>query len=190
MTGTTPVVCEVDASGFWYNHWPKLCIFLNQEKIFDEDLVERKKLRFEFFCRESNQLTFLHHDKKFGENGIYDSSSDGSESCYIQIHDVLFDGVSIDHLLGNLELNAIWTAEQEQLMGKEFCDQYRSYRSNGTMSFNGTMTLNFDTPVYNWLTLSKYKVPMKETAYFSNYSARWHYEQDLELIEQIKKLIQ
>jgi hypothetical protein len=46
------------------------------------------------------------------------------------------------------------------------------------------------TPILNWLTVTKYKKPVEKTAYFSSHSLRWHYEEDLKLIEEIKKLIQ
>jgi hypothetical protein len=58
------------------------------------------------------------------------------------------------------------------------------------MTFNGEIVLDFETPVLNWLTIKKFQVPINEdAAYFSNYSARWHYARDLELINSIKQLM-
>ena len=60
---------------------------------------------------------------------------------------------------------------------------------NRAMNFNSIFTLEFETPILNWLTIAKYKQPVKDTAYFSNHTLRWHYDEDLKLIEEIKQLI-
>jgi hypothetical protein len=57
------------------------------------------------------------------------------------------------------------------------------------MNFNSLFKISFETPILNWLTIAKYKMESKQHAYFSNYSLRWHYEEDLKLIEEIKSLI-
>ena len=58
------------------------------------------------------------------------------------------------------------------------------------INFNGSILIELDTPIYNWLIISKYKVPITDTTYFSNYSARWHYDEDFKIIKEIKELIQ
>ena len=73
---------------------------------------------------------------------------------------------------------------------KEFIDTYSKIQCYGMMNFNGSIVIEFDTPIYNWLIISKYKVPITDTTYFSNYSARWHYDEDFKIIKEIKELIQ
>jgi hypothetical protein len=58
------------------------------------------------------------------------------------------------------------------------------------MNFNGTIGLEFDTPVYDWMIVKKYKKPIdKNIAYFSNHTARWHYEEDIKILNEIKSLM-
>jgi hypothetical protein len=88
-----------------------------------------------------------------------------------------------------LIFNTEWTESQIQQNTKEFINNYNEIQCYGSMNFNGAITLEFSIPIYHWLIFSKYKVPMTDEAYFSNYSARWHYEDDLKAIQEIKELM-
>jgi hypothetical protein len=180
----------VSLTGHYYNHWPNLKILHNNVTVFDQPIIGNQSLSFDLTCRKINELKFIHYGKSFGEDGVWDSSPDASEQCFININDILFNEVSIGETLkSKLIFNTRWTDLQQQHNTQEFIDTYSKIQCYGMMNFNGSITIDFDTPVYNWLIFNKYKVPMTDTAYFSNYSARWHYEEDLNVIKEIKELI-
>jgi hypothetical protein len=181
----------ISVTGHYYNHWPNLKILHNNIIIFDQPIVNKQQLTFDLTCTQINELKFIHYGKSFGENGVWDSSPNASEQCFVNIDNIFFNAVSIGEALkSKLIFNTEWTDLQIQQNTQEFIDTYNKIQCYGMMNFNGSITIEFDTPIYNWLILSKYKVPITDTAYFSNYSARWHYDEDLKIIKEIKELIQ
>ena len=181
----------ISVTGHYYNHWPNLKILHNNIIIFDQPIVNKQQLTFDLTCTQINELKFIHYGISFGENGVWDSSPNASEQCFVNIDNIFFNAVSIGEALkSKLIFNTEWTDLQIQQNTQEFIDTYNKIQCYGMMNFNGSITIEFDTPIYNWLILSKYKVPITDTAYFSNYSARWHYDEDLKIIKEIKELIQ
>ena len=190
MTINEQVKLVVDLTGQYYNHWPNLKILLNNGIIFDGEIIDNQVLTFELDCFKTNQLKFVHYGKQFGENGVWDSDPNSEKTCFININDIKFNAVSIgEKVKSELIFRTNWSKLQHEHNANEFIDTYSDFQCHGAMNFNGEINLQFDTPVYNWLTFSKYKVPLTDTAYFSNYSSRWHYEEDLQVIEEIKELL-
>lgn len=181
---------SVDLTGNYYNHWPFIKIYHNQKLLFDNCIENKQTLSFNLLCSDNNNyLKFVHYGKKFGEDNVWDSLSDGSAQCDIKIEDIKFENVSIGkNLMSQLNFITHWSEPQKQ-HDHEFLSQYSKFRSNGLMSFNGEITLEFEVPILSWLIVSKYKVPITDTAYFSNYSLRWHYDEDLQIIKQIKEIM-
>jgi hypothetical protein len=180
----------ISLTGYYYNHWPNLKILHNNVTVFDQAIVNDQQLVLALSCDKTNRLEFIHHGKSFGEEGIWDSNADASEQCFINIKDILFDQVSIGETLkSKLMFDTAWSDLQLEQNTQEFLNTYSKIQCYGMMNFNGSIVIDFDTPIYNWLIFNKYKVPMTDTAYFSNYSARWHYEEDLKVIDEIKELI-
>jgi hypothetical protein len=180
----------ISLTGYYYNHWPNLKILHNNVTVFDQAIVNDQQLVLALPCDKTNRLEFIHHGKSFGEEGIWDSNADASEQCFINIKDILFDQVSIGETLkSKLMFDTAWSDLQLEQNTQEFLNTYSKIQCYGMMNFNGSIVIDFDTPIYNWLIFNKYKVPMTDTAYFSNYSARWHYEEDLKVIDEIKELI-
>ena len=187
---TEQVALAVDLTGYYYNHWPKLKILHNNVVIFDDEIIDYQQLTLNLDCPTTNALKFIHYGKQFGENGQWDSNADSSEQCYINIKDIKFNQVTIgEKFKSELIFDTHWTSLQLERESPEFINKYSKIQCYGAMNFNGEIHMKFETPVYNWLIFSKYKVAMTDTAYFSNYSSRWHYEEDLKVIEEIKELI-
>ena len=180
---------KVDVTGYYFNHWPYLKILLNDKVIFDNEVIDHQLLEFNVDCDSKNQLQFIHHSKRYNDNNAWDT--DGKNECYLNINDIRFEDVGLGiHLKSQLEFVTHWRPFQLVDHTTEFVNKHSRLLSNGMMTFNGEISLDFETPVLNWLTIKKFRVPVNEdTAYFSNYSARWHYAQDLELINSIKQLM-
>jgi len=187
---TEQVNLTISLTGYYYNHWPNLRILHNNVTVFDQPIVNDQLLNLALTCDKNNRLELIHYGKSFGEEGVWDSSPDASEQCFINIKDILFDQVSIGETLkSKLMFDTTWSDLQLEQNTQEFINTYGKIQCYGMMNFNGSVTIEFDTPIYNWLIFNKFKVPMTDTAYFSNYSARWHYEEDLKVIDEIKELI-
>ena len=185
----TIINLAVKLNGFYFNHWPYLKIYYNDQEIFNDQIINTANLCFVLTCTDINTLRFVHHGKKFGDGNVWDSDSEGKQSCYIEIKDITFNNISvIDDTLQSFEFVTHWTPKQ--LEGdQDFINKHNKFYSLGMMVFNGEITVEFTDPIYNWLLDKKFKIPLKETAYFSDYASRWHYGKDLELLEEIKSLI-
>jgi hypothetical protein len=162
-----------------------MIIRLNGAELFHQQVVESITADFEVSCFQKNFLEFEHYGKSFGTNGIWDSGAE--QDCFVQIKDIRFDDVSIADIRSQLEFISKWDDGTDPEQIKNFsiiphCD--------GLMNFNGTIGLEFDTPVYDWMIVKKFKKPIdKNIAYFSNHTARWHYEEDLKILDEIKSLM-
>jgi hypothetical protein len=179
----------LNITGHYFNHWPFLKVIVNDEVVFDNEIVGHQLLDFDVQCNKQNKLQLVHYGKRYNDNNVWDSN--GESECYLEINDIKFEdvGIGID-LKSQLEFVTDWCPFQLQDHDNEFIEKYSRFPSNGIMAFNGTISLDFETPILNWLIIKKFCVPINEdAAYFSNFSARWHYAQDLELINSIKQLM-
>ena len=184
---------QIELAGFYCNHWPNLRIDLNNQQLFCGEVEEQMTLTFEVDCFDKNQLVFEHFGKKFGEQGVYDTVPEQSLDCKLQITDVKFDKVSIGPKLRSaLSFRTIWSSHQIVSQSQEFVDQYSLINeTDGWMAFNGKIVFEFETPIYDWLIIKKFKVEEEATdkAFYSNFTTRWHYKQDLAVLEEIRKLM-
>ena len=181
---------KVVAVGHFCNHWPFLRIYHNNQILFDREITGQENIILQLDAREANELKFEHYGKSFGENGTWDCQPDAELDCFLEIKDIKFDQVSIgEKIRSNLEFQTIPTSNQQ--LDSDFLNEYSLIKNcNGLMNFNGTISLAYETPVYNWLTIKKFKVPVsKEEAYFSNYSIRWNYEEDLKILKELKHMM-
>jgi hypothetical protein len=181
----------VDVTGNYFNHWPLIKIYHNECLLFDGSIEDHQTLNFQLTSAvDNNNLKFIHYGKKFGEDGVWDSLPDASEQCFVNINDIKFENVSIgSHLMSQLKFTTAWSDIQKTYHDQTFIDTYSVINSNGMMNFNGEISLSFEVPILNWLIYNKYKVPETQAAYFSNYSLRWHYEEDLQIIKEIKEIL-
>lgn len=182
---------EIDLRGHFCNEWPMLEILHDGECIFDGQVQSEKILIFDLDCKSSRStLLFKHKGKRFGEGGIWDTNQSGQDR-YIEISDIKFDKVSIGpQIMGKLWFDTEWSDTQKLSLDQEFTQTYSHFLCHGKMNFNGIINLTFDLPVYNWLIINKYKTDTIENiSYFSQYQKNWHYEEDRELIKEIKGLM-
>lgn len=149
------------------------------------------KFAYDFQAAKHNTLIIQHYGKRFGDDNVYDCTADQTQDCVLTIKDIRFNDVSIgQELMSKLYFETQWTPAQLDTLDSEFIQNMSKINcAHGAMNFNSTFRLEFETPVLNWLTIAKYKTEAKQSAYFSNYSLRWHYEDDIKLIEEIKSLL-
>ena len=187
----TQINLAIDLKGQYYNHWPFARITVNNLILFDGEVIDIVTLMFNINAVDKNQLIIEHYGKRFGDNNVYDCSADQHEDCVLTIKDIRFEDITVGpEIMNKLFFKTVWTDAQLQTMLKEDLSLMSEVScQNGTMNFNSSFNLEFETPILNWLTIAKYKKPVEKTTYFSNHALRWHYEEDLKLIEEIKQLI-
>jgi len=182
----------IDLKGQYCNHWPFARIIINDQILFDSEVVDSVNLIFNIDAQKKNRLSIEHHSKQFGDNNVYDCTADQSQDCILTIKDIRFEDITVgSEIMNQLFFKPVWTEKQLQTMSPDVLLQMStiSCQDNTMMNFNSIFNLEFETPILHWLTISKYKKPLENNAYFSNYSSRWHYERDIELIEEIKELM-
>ena len=188
---------SIDLEGQYCNHWPFARISVNNQILFDGEIQNCITFNFIITAEEKNYLCIKHYGKRFGEDNIYDCAPDQMQDCVLAIADIRFNNVTIGYeLMSKLIFKTVWSKTQIQTMLPDVLLQMSEIPcKNDTMTvynkmnFNSIFSLEFETPILNWLIFSKYKKPLENNAYFSNYSSRWHHERDIELIEEIKELM-
>ena len=169
--------------------WPKIKVFNNDVLLDDFQCQLKVEKNYNINPLKENLLIIEHYGKKFGDNDIWDASSDGEIKA--KLLDILFDDVSIDHLITSIKFETIWTENQLKYETQESIVNYSSYYSHGEMTFNGKLSFKYETPIYDFLILKKYKQDYNENlAYFSNYTESFNYDKGLEKISKIKELLQ
>jgi hypothetical protein len=182
---------EITLEGHFCNSWPMLEIMHDSQHIFDGYIESKQILNFDLVCGSAKStLRLRHKGKRFGEYDIWDTDPSGLDR-YIEISDMKFDGVSIgQEVLSKLWFTTEWSETQKKTLSDEFVQTYSRFLCHGKMNFNGVIELDFELPIYNWLIFNKYKTDRVEAkSYFSQYQENWHYEQDIQLIKEIKELM-
>jgi len=171
------------------NRWPKIRIY-NNDLLVDDVLCNNinTELTYDIEPLQDNKLILEFYGKSFGDGGIWDVGNNGE--MRLELLDLKFDDVSIDHLIHLLEYETNWTTNQLTYEPPESIINYSKYRNNGLMTFNGRLMFEYSLPIYNFLINKKYKTEYDSNlAYFSNYTETFHYEKGLEKIAEIRKLI-
>lgn len=183
---------ELDLQGQRVSEWPCINITVNNDVKYDGIVTQNStfKIKVDDLLPE-NRLRLTHYGKHFGDHGVYDTDPENDLDRGIMIKDIRFDRISLgDHKIRQLLFQTSWTPYQTQHLDPDVVAERSKFECNGYMGFNGFIEINFWTPILEWLTVYKYKTDrVEDLAYFSAYDQRWHYEKDLELIKEIKRLM-
>lgn len=183
---------EIVVQGHYYRDWPCLAVSINDKILYDKQIQDLATvcLNLENLL-PNNTLTLTHYGKQFGDQGTYDTDPNLGLDRGITVKDIRFDGITIGtHKINQLWFETAWTPKQKQDLDSEFIKQRTCFECNGYLGFNGSTTIEFWTPILEWLTVFKYKVNRRsDLAYFSAFDQRWHYDEDLVLIKEIKELM-
>lgn len=168
------------------NGWPNLIVEFNKKVIFNQLIKTTQELTLSIddCTNHNNQLIIGMNNKSFGKNKIWDTLTKDNKIIKdktLKIEQAKLDDVDILDLLN------------KNLFRVNLVDQQPSYYptkiyANSTMNYNGYFFINFDIPLYNSLTNQKFKQEKDENlSYFSNYTLKFHYEDEIKLIEKIEK---
>ena len=142
--------------------WPNCRIKVNDNVMFDSTIEGHQVISFDVDLINGHHTIFIEqYGKKFGENREWHTRSNSDR--YIEI---------LDLKLGQVSVKPFWhqgiitnTFNEKQL--QDFNQQQVEIPYNQTvydgydkirLSFNGTYSMPFETPVYDWLILSR--IPM------------------------------
>ena len=185
---------NVELVGTFCNSWPNLIIEINKKIIYNAIIEGEKILDIEYndadLLHEGNTFVIgmnnkqfggkfkgkiIRHDTKYQNNEIVEDKT-------IQIKSTKLNGVDCMMLFNN-KLYVKPVGKQPSY----FPDVVESI---GTINYNGYFTFGFDMPLYNSLINKKYKRTMDQAkSYFSNYTKVFHYDEEIEIINSIKRIL-
>lgn len=182
---------DLELRGYYCNHWPIIEIYHEDKLIVSRQVEDKSLIQLDIECGERSQLRMRQIGKRFGEQDVWDTDVATGQDCWIEIQDIRFDDVTMgQRLIDDLTFVNEWSPIQRQHNDPQFIDQWSRFACNGRMNFNGYIDIDFTMPIYNWLILTKYKTNRSsQTSYFSSYTDNWHYEEDLEILKEIKELM-
>ena len=180
---------NVELVGTFCNSWPNLIIEINKNKIYDAVIEGEQNIGIEYndadLLHEGNTFIIGMNNKRFGGNNQWDTKSQNNEIVEdktIQIKSAKLNGVDCMMLFNNKFY--VKPVDKQQ---SYFPDVVESI---GTMNYNGYFTFGFDMPLYNSLINKKYKRTMDQNmSYFSNYTKVFHYDDEIEIINYIKGIL-
>jgi hypothetical protein len=126
---------------YWEDRFPSARVYINDQLIFDEKIVEEKLVNWKGTVQDRNKISVELHSKRNNDT-VTDSSGN-------IVNDVLLNivGISIDDIdLGQL----LWTKSVY------YPDPSNMYAPNRleqcvNLGWNGRWELEFDSPIYLWL---------------------------------------
>jgi hypothetical protein len=129
----------ITAQGHFCNEWPYIEIVGNNHIYFTGKVEGLQVIQFSIPERSTNQVIIRHMNKRFGANGIWDSEVNNNELIKdraVELLDFEINSVSIKSWIFNT--CKFVTIDGEQLRADYF-------------GYNGSATINFDSPVYEWI---------------------------------------
>lgn len=170
---------KLHLQGEFCNDYPNLSIKVDGNLFYDGAINNNK---FEIPLSNNTTIVLTHYGKCFGKNRRWDTVvQDGNiiADRKILIKQILVDDIDIS--LGLKKLSFVQNpTDQEPIQPTLW---------NGIFSFNGSVTLDISPTPLSWVTNLLYKVDETNLSYFSNYSKLFHYEEELQLIDEIEKCL-
>lgn len=152
----------------------------NDSIYFQGSIQDCKTIEFEAPVCQSNTLIIQHYDKKFGENGQWDTRSNGGEITHdraVKMISLKLDDVDVTkYLVDNCPL----ITQDDQTV---FTDYW---------GYNGTVKFDFQSPVYDWIICNIVKPKTKDLTTLSIETSRnnlFNYHQDEIEIKEIETLL-
>ena len=178
----------IHATSRFCNRWPTLVVHHNG-KLIHTEIVEKEatiNIDLDSYQDKPNTLQVGMKGKMFGKDNVYDTvMEDGFIKEDLQLHltDVKLDDVSILDLLTKND----FTIELVEGMKVYHKTKFKCF---GEMCFNGYYQTEYELPLYNYLTLAKWKKPINaDVSYFSNHTMVFHYEEQQKEIDELEEIL-
>lgn len=170
---------EITLSAEYCNSWPKVQVSLNDIIYYDGDINDLQRVNIASDELDYNELKITHYSKAFGENNVWDThiDSEGKPTAdkAVTIVDISINEVSLQKYLRlipyvTIEGNAVYDTR---------------------MGFNGTWTLNFASPVYDWIITTFLAKPVDTSKFVTETSHNmvFNYELDIKEIADIEECL-
>jgi len=129
--------------GFECNGYPKCRITFNDQILYDSQIIDTCSVNCDITLEKTNIIKIEQYDKKFGENGIWDTKLENGkivQDKYIIIRKICIDNINLQPWwhFGLLDNEIIFEHQNEIGLYK-----------------NSTFNLKFDSPLYDWLICKK-----------------------------------
>lgn len=171
---------QIEVRGSWCNEWPDIAVTLN-DKIYFKDKVQNDcVVDFTAPVLSNNTLIIQHYNKKFGENGQWDTQSDKEK--IIRDRAVELIGISLDDV--SIYKYFVATCPFITNNGDSLTTNY--------YGFNGSVQFNFSYPVYDWIICNIVKpktTNFSELTIETSNESLFNYRKDQEEINEIEHIL-
>jgi len=182
------VLLNIEATSQYCNHWPTLVINHNGVQIFSDVIEEQKNIELELESIENQQNTLQvgMKGKMFGDKGVFDTVvTDGviTEDLQINLQKVTLDQVDIMDLLTRNDYTVDIVPGMKPYHKTKF-------KANGELAFNGYYVMEYELPLFKYLTNAKWKKPADDgVSYFSNHTMVFHYEEQKKEMQETELIL-
>lgn len=168
------------------NRWPELTVSHNNKIIFKNIIDCAQQVSIEYTEENNNIITVGMSNKHFGEDNIWDTKTDEKGNILEDLTLTLEDALICDISIKEIFLKNMYLISKSS--GPELLDD--KVYSNGTMNFNGYFKFEYRLPLISSIINQKFKLPADhEKSYYSNYTTLFEYDQEIELIQDIERLL-
>jgi hypothetical protein len=124
----------------YHDRAPKMLVTLNEQVLFDEELVETKEFESELDVEDDStyKLRFNLHGKQ-DEDTVVDDNGNIVKDQTVTVSNIKFDDIELDSML-SLDMDNFYYSHDG--VRDPFYD---------TMGRNGNSVITFTTPLYTWL---------------------------------------
>lgn len=114
-------------------------IMVNNDIYFDDLVIDDMDIEFTAPLRDSNHLVIRHYDKRFGDDGQWDTVT--HDNVIIQDRAIRLQSIELDNV--NVKEWVIANCQFETENNGSIMTDY--------FGFNGQITISFGSPVYDWI---------------------------------------
>lgn len=130
---------EICLLGTWCHDWPLVRVAINDHTYYDGPVENQLHLAFDVPSLDNNHLSIQHYGKQFGQNGQWDTVSDGY--TIVQDRAAKLMSFCLDEVeLRDYVVNQCWFVTET---GENLHTDY--------YGFNGTVAFEFQGSVYDWI---------------------------------------
>lgn len=159
--------------GFWCNEWPLCEISLNNQVYFNGQVKDDIEVSIQSKFEEVNFLELKHYGKRFGDNGIWDTTETADRA--IKVVSVVINDIDITDIFYKIPFE---TADETQ---------HTHY-----LGHNGVWKCEIPNNVYTWIIQHRHvgqRLAAPNLVVETSHSDLFDYSRDLEELEELEQLI-